>query len=60
MSSRVTLSNEDIEVIVAALNHLHRSSIINPEVYPEYELASKQRMEQLKAKLLSTTEEKSK
>ena len=50
-SKRVALSLEDAEVIRVALDLLHRSSIINPLVYPEYGLASKQRMDQIKAKL---------
>lgn len=51
MSKRVTLDDKDIEVIKHALILLHRSSIINPKVFPEYTLASAQRMYQIMAKL---------
>jgi len=51
MSKRITLTEKDIELIVVAISYLHEKSIINPEAYPQYALASKQRMEQLKNKL---------
>jgi hypothetical protein len=50
-NKRYALSTDDVQVILAALKHLHRASIINPEAFPQYELASKQRMTQIEAKL---------
>jgi hypothetical protein len=48
---RVTINSDDQEIIKVALIKLHESSIVNPKIYPEYALASKQRMYQLMAKL---------
>lgn len=51
MSKRITLTQEDIELIIAALRMLHDSSITNPKSYPHYALASKQRVNQVGKKL---------
>lgn len=51
MSNRVTLTNEDVNLIVAALRVLHDTSIITPKSYPVYALASKQRMNEVGRKL---------
>lgn len=51
MSNRVTLDDDDLEVIKQALILLHRYSVTNPKVYPEYALAASQRMYQIMGKL---------
>lgn len=51
MIKRVTLTDDDIKLIVAALEGLHMSSIINEAAYPQHGYASRQRITQIKAKL---------
>lgn len=51
MSKRITLTNKDIEIIIAALDELAKHGGINEPVYPQYFLATHQRMEQIKNKL---------
>lgn len=51
MSGRITLTDNDIELICTALDELAKHGGINEQEYPEYFLATHQRMEQLKNKL---------
>jgi len=48
---RVTLTKDDVELIVAALRALHDKSISSPLNYPENALASKQRINAIGAKI---------
>lgn len=47
MSKRIRLSDMDMVLITVALEHLNKSSIINPGAYPEFAIASKQRIGQI-------------
>lgn len=51
MTKRITLNEDDLEIIKYALIGLHKDSIINPKVCPQNALASAQRMYQIMAKL---------
>lgn len=51
LGTRITLTREDVELIIAALLHLHKSSIVNEAVYKEYGVASRQRINQIQRKL---------
>lgn len=48
---RIALGDEDCKLIIVALWNLHEASIINPEVFPKYALASKQRINEIERKL---------
>lgn len=54
MSKRITLTDEDIELLCAILDAIQRQGVINSVAYPELKLTIKQRMDQVKDKL--TTE----
>lgn len=61
MNRRVRLTPDDVELIAAALDLLHNSSIVNEKVFPEYGYASRQRIGQIKTKMeipTSHTEQK--
>lgn len=55
----ISITRQDADLIIAALQHLHKNSILNPTAYPEYAIASEQRIHQIIDRLSQLKESKS-